>query len=197
MEPSIPVGALIISEQVDIDTVQVNDVVCFQSKSEEMKGKIITHRVVEKTIAANGNVVLFTKGDANLTMDGHYVDSENLVGKIIYTMGDSNLLTDLVSFLTSKSGFVVCIALPVLLIAGLVLRNSMKNVKRDMERLVAQVNRVEAKVDASVDGANKTKVRGSELTAEEYQEMYDRIKAELIQDIMEELKQLEKREETE
>lgn len=197
MEPSIPIGALIVSEQTDIESVQVDDVICFRSKSEDMKGKIITHRVIEKTVAANGSVLLLTKGDANLSMDGHYVDSENFVGKIIYTMGDSNLLTDIISFLTSKSGFVVCIALPVLLIAGLVLRNAMQNVKRDMAKLVEQVNRVEAKVDSSVGDANNPKTGVEQLTAEEYQEMYDRIKAELMQDIMEELKQLEKREKTE
>lgn len=195
MEPTIPIGALIISEQTDIETVKVDDIICFRSRSADMFGKIITHRVVEKTVAENGKILLLTKGDANLTIDGQYVDSENFVGRIIYTMNDSNIFAELISFLTSKSGFVVCIALPVLLIAGLVLRNAMNNVKRDMARLVEQVKQVEAKVDAKAE-ANKSAGNG-EVTAEEYQEMYERIKSELIQDIMEELKQREEREETE
>ena len=194
MDPTIPVGALIVSEQTDITVVNVDDIICFRSKSTEMYGKIITHRVVEKMIGENGEVLLLTKGDANPTIDGQYVDSENYVGRIIYTMSDTNVFADIISFLTSKSGFVVCIALPVLLIAGLVLRNAMNNVKRDMARLVEQVNRVEAKVDANTD-TNQT-VGNGELSAEEYQEMYERIKSELIQDIMEELKQRENREET-
>lgn len=195
MDPTIPVGALIVSEQTDVETVQVDDIICFKSRATDMYGKIITHRVVEKTISENGEVLFLTKGDANLAIDGQYVDSENFVGRIIYTMNDSNVFAELISFLTSKSGFVVCIALPVLLISGLVLRNAMNNVKRDMARLVEQVNRVEAKVDAKAETGAPTE--SSELTSEEYQEMYERIKSELIQDIMEELKQRDNREKTE
>ena len=192
MEPTIPVGALIISEETDIQAVKVNDIVCFRSRSSDMYGNIITHRVVDKTVAEDGKVLLLTKGDANVAVDGQYVDSENFVGRIIYTMNDTNVFAELVGILTSGKGFVVCIALPVLLIAGLVLSNAMKNVKREMEKLVEQVNRVEAQVNAKAETGKS--LSGGEVTAEEYQEMYDRIKSELIQDIMEELKQLENRE---
>lgn len=192
MEPTISIGALIVSEQTEIETVAVDDIICFRSRSTDMYGKIITHRVVQKTVSENDEILLLTKGDANLTIDGQYVDSENFVGRIIYTMNDSNVFAELISFLTSKSGFVVCIALPILMIAGLVLRNAMNNVKRDMARLVEQVNRVEARVNANTESG--TSAARNEITAEEYQEMYDRIKSELIQDIMEELKQRENRE---
>jgi len=46
MEPTISVGALLVTKEVDIDTVQLNDIVCFHTQEAEIWGKVVTHRVI-------------------------------------------------------------------------------------------------------------------------------------------------------
>ena len=47
MEPTIPVGALLVTKQADIQQIQLNDIVCFRTQEAEIWGKVVTHRVVE------------------------------------------------------------------------------------------------------------------------------------------------------
>ena len=46
MEPTIPVGALLVTRQVDIETIRLEDIICFRTQETEIWGKIVTHRVV-------------------------------------------------------------------------------------------------------------------------------------------------------
>lgn len=83
MEPTIPVGALLVTKQVDISTIQVDDIICFRTQVSEIWGKIVTHRVVDLWQTEAGTLLLETKGDANLVADGYLVDRTNFVGKVI------------------------------------------------------------------------------------------------------------------
>ena len=75
MEPEIPVGALLITKQTDIDKIVLRDIVCFQTRESAIWGEVVTHRVVE-ILEMNGEVLLRTQGDANLVSDGYLVESE-------------------------------------------------------------------------------------------------------------------------
>ncbi|MDO4651148.1 MAG: S26 family signal peptidase [Eubacteriales bacterium] len=46
MEPTIPVGALLVTQQVDIESIRMDDIICFRTQVSEIWGKIVTHRVV-------------------------------------------------------------------------------------------------------------------------------------------------------
>ena len=46
MEPTIPVGGLLLARQVEIESIQLNDIICYQTQVSEIRGKIVTHRVV-------------------------------------------------------------------------------------------------------------------------------------------------------
>ncbi|MBR3935832.1 MAG: signal peptidase I, partial [Oscillospiraceae bacterium] len=131
MEPTMPIGTLLITREVDIETVMVNDIVCFRTQVSEIWGKIVTHRVVD-IMESGGGILLETKGDANLASDIFYVDSSNFVGKVIWHSGDDNVLADLVSLFTSKVGFLGCIALPSLILAALILKNSVGNIRHEL-----------------------------------------------------------------
>ena len=78
MEPTIPVGALLLTKETDIENIEVDDIVCFRTQVPEIWGKIVTHRVVGISKTESGRILLETKGDANIVEDGYYVDESNL-----------------------------------------------------------------------------------------------------------------------
>ena len=178
MEPTIPVGALMVTREVDIASVQMNDIICFRTEVSEIWGRIVTHRVVGIMESDYGGILLETKGDANLVADGYLVDELSFVGKVIWHTGDGSVLANLIALFTSKIGFLGCIVLPALLLSAMILKDSVNSIQQQMQ-LILEMERQQQTPDWENDPL-------CGMTQEEYNEMYERIRAEL----MEELKQL-------
>lgn len=177
MEPTIPVGALLVTRQVDIETIRLDDIICFRTQEAEIWGKIVTHRVVNVLEGTGGGVLLETKGDANLVSDGYLVNQDNFVGKVVWYTGDDSVLTAIFSFFTNKVGFLGCIVFPCLLLAGLILKDCVSNIKKELLEVMNELEQTEKQADWESDPL-------CGMTQEEYQEMYERIKAELIEELM-------------
>lgn len=173
MEPTMPIGTLLITREVDIETVMVDDIICFRTQVQEIWGKIVTHRVVEIMETAGG-VLLETKGDANLVSDVFYVDSSNFVGKVVWHSGDDNILADLLSLFTSKIGFLGCIALPSILLAAFILKSSVGSIQQELNAILEIEKLKNEEVPEETEPV---------VSEEEYNEMYERIKAELIEEL--------------
>lgn len=178
MEPTIPVGGLLLARQVKIESIQLHDIVCFRTQASQILGKIVTHRVVGIEQTQFGTVLLETMGDANLVSDGHYVDQTNLIGKVIWHTKNGSILAGVVSLFTSKIGFLGCIVFPCLLLAAMILKDSVGSIRKDLRTLVEESQKQQRK--------NRAYDPLCGMTQEEYDEMYERIRAEL----MEELKHL-------
>lgn len=176
MEPTIPVGALLVTQQVDIETIKVDDIICFRTQVSEIWGKIVTHRVVGIVESEFGGLLLETKGDANLVMDGYFVDHTNFVGKVIWHTGDGSVLANVLSLFTSKIGFLGCIVFPSLLLAALILKDSVTSIRQELQQ-VLEMEREQQKPSWEDDPL-------CGMTQEEYNEMYERIRAELIEELM-------------
>lgn len=167
MEPEVPEGSLIICQEVDISTVQVDDIVCFRSLDNVIYGETVTHRVVEVLQNSLGETILVTKGDANLSADAEYVTQGNYIGKVTYYSKESNLMASIMNILTDKVGFMILVLVPTLLIAGFILRSCMSNIRRELERLKAEEKKNENPL----------------YSEEEYAKMLERIRDELIEEI--------------
>lgn len=178
MEPAIPVGSLLVSQQVELPAVAVGDIICFRTQDATIWGRIVTHRVVGILQGVDGSLLMETKGDANLVADAHYVTRDNFIGKVVWYTGENSFLVRLIAFLTGKIGFMACIALPCLLFSGLILRESVVGIRRELEAYKKEVHRLEVM-------EMQWQARHG-LTQEEYDEMNRRIRAEL----REEMKQL-------
>ena len=172
MEPTIPVGALMVTQQVQIDTVVLDDIVCFRTQEAEIWGSIVTHRVVE-VLDLGQNVLLRTQGDANLTADGYLVTRDNFVGKVIWHTGDGSVVASIFSFFTNQIGFLGCIVFPCLLLAGLILKDSVSSIRKEMREVMETIEEEDWENDPLCG-----------MTQEEYDEMYQRIRAELIEELM-------------
>lgn len=178
MEPTMPVGTLLVTKQVDISAVDINDIVCFRTYDALIYGSVVTHRVVD-IIRDGSGILLETKGDANLVADGYYVSQENLIGKVVWYTGGNNVLTTAFSFLSNKVGFLGCIVFPCLLVSGMVLQGCVKNIRSEMEAA-----RREA-MAANQQPANPA----DSMSDQEYQEMMDRIREELMKELTQQASQ--------
>ena len=173
MEPTIPTGALLVCEDIDIEDVVVGDIICFHSQDKYLKNSVITHRVCDIKRDSDLEVSLFTKGDANLSMDGYTTNKDTFIGKVKWYTEEGSLFIGVVRTVSSKTGFLACIVFPVLLISSLVLKECTKSIMKDLEEANAQLDRAE---EAQV-------TKETEISQEEYTEMYNRIKKELMEEL--------------
>ncbi len=180
MEPTIHVGSLLITREVDISEIALHDIICFRTQEAEIWGKVVTHRVVDLVSMADGSTMLMTKGDANLVSDSYYVGSDNLIGKVVWYTGDDSALASVFAFFTNEIGFLACIVLPCLLLVSLILRDCVKNIRLELEQAMEEMD--EAPEQEEDDDWRNDPLCG--MTQEEYQEMYERIRAELIEELM-------------
>lgn len=176
MEPTIPVGALLLAKETDTAAVALGDIICFRTQEAEIWGKIVTHRVVDVMEMADGSSVFRTRGDANLVVDTYLVDKSNFVGKVIWHTGDDSILAGIIAFFTNKVGFLSCIVFPCFLLAGLILRECVNNIHMEMQQVLQNLEAEEENDWASDPLCG--------MTQEEYNEMYERIRAELMEELM-------------
>lgn len=69
MEPELEIGDVIVMKSCDGLSVKKGDIVTYESKSGEMAGKLVTHRVVKAPYKEKADYYIVTKGDANIGED--------------------------------------------------------------------------------------------------------------------------------
>ena len=116
------------------------------------------------------DVLLETKGDANLSADSEFVTANNLIGRVSYYSKDNNFMASLVKVFSDKIGFMLLVLFPTLLIAGFILRTCISNMRRDMEIALEEEKRARAKENQL-------------YTKEEYAAVLERIRNELLEEL--------------
>lgn len=110
MIPKYQVGDVILVKEKDIDKIVVGDDVTYWGTTGVMKGKLVTHQVIDiETI--EGQKVFHTKGIANNTEDP-LVYSEQINGVV---KGKLYVMTLICSLLNNKYIFYFCGILPLTL----------------------------------------------------------------------------------
>ncbi len=123
MEPTIKTGSLsFINKHVKYEKIKEKDVIAFKMDDKTL----VTHRV--NKITDNGFV---TKGDANDSIDGSLVTEKNYVGKNIIWIPALGYAVKAIQTTTGKIVFGTCVV--VLFMAGLLLGEDKKKVKKDLE----------------------------------------------------------------
>ena len=114
MKGTIDGGDLVFDKVVtDPTQIRKGDIISFFDPASS-SSSIVTHRVVE--VVSDSDVLSFrTKGDANNDVDDDLVPAEKVVG--LYKTKISGL-GNVVMFMQSTPGLVVCIALPIFLLIG-------------------------------------------------------------------------------
>lgn len=84
MEPTLPAGTLIVVRPTELDDVVPGKVLTYQLKSGEPT--LVTHRVVQRMLLADGTPVFITKGDANPQADLDPVKPVQVRGTVWYAI---------------------------------------------------------------------------------------------------------------
>ena len=122
MEPAIHLGSLVAIQPVDPQDISVGDVITYSSGTES--GMVTTHRVIE---VINDNSLSFrTQGDANEDPDAYVVPSQNIVGRVWFSVPYVGYALD---FIKKPLGFGLLIGIPAAVIIVMELKNIMNGVK--------------------------------------------------------------------
>ncbi|WP_433674490.1 signal peptidase I [Microbacterium gorillae] len=84
MTPNLPPGTLIVVRPTDPDDIHPGDVVTYQLRSDEPE--VVTHRVIQRTALADGQLIFITQGDANPMPDETPVQEVQIRGTLWYAV---------------------------------------------------------------------------------------------------------------
>lgn len=138
-------GDLVLVKEVDPDTLEVGDIIAYQSQNSENYGATVTHKIRAKTTDANGNPGFITYGTTTDVDDETIVTYPFILGK--YKMALPKIGT-FFQFLKTPQGYIVCILIPFLTLIVYQGLNCVKIFKlykeEQMEQLQAEKDALEA-----------------------------------------------------
>lgn len=121
MEPTIPLGAAILTTQVD--TYNEGDVVTFQRREDE---EATTHRIISIETNEEGVVEYLMQGDANNAPDMRAVEYEEIAGKVVFQIKYLGFVLD---FARQPIGFLLLVGLP----AGWIIYEQIIKIRREIK----------------------------------------------------------------
>jgi signal peptidase len=120
MEPTIPVGSIVVVKKVNPEDVKVGDVIAFETGESRTM-----HRVIDKVVE-DGSFYLRTKGDANEDPDPWIVKPEDVQGALQFTIPYYGYL---IYFAGTPIGFALFILVPAIILIANEVRNIVKRRK--------------------------------------------------------------------
>ncbi len=109
MEPNINVYDVVLVKKTNINKLKNGDVITFYSTNNYFGDTPITHRIAN----IDDRTSIIVKGDHNEKADNEKVIPKNIIGKVILVIPS---LGKLQFFLASKSGFIIAIIIPAIVI---------------------------------------------------------------------------------
>ena len=170
MEPTIMTGDLVIVKEVnDANALQVNDVISFRDK----KDQVITHRIT--AIDNTEGLEFVTKGDNNNTEDSSKVKADSLEGKYLARIP---MLGSFAMFLQEPIGLLIFVVTPIaiFIIWDMFSRNSKskKDSKRE-EELQAEIDRLRKLAEEKTDKEKAEEKEVEEEKKEEKKEILEEV----------------------
>ena len=106
-------GDLVLVKEVDPTTLEVGDIISYQSQNMENYGATVTHKIRSKTYDANGNPGFITYGTTTNTNDATVVTYPFVLGKYQFALPSVGTFFQ---FLKTPQGYIICILIPFLLL---------------------------------------------------------------------------------
>lgn len=113
MFPEIKKGDLIIGKEAKVEELKVGDTISFFDP-ESKTGAVVTHRITDIEVV-DGQTLITTKGDANSIKDTEKVPGDKVIGIYQSKIPGAGKVA---MFMQTTTGFIVCIAVPVVLLVG-------------------------------------------------------------------------------
>ena len=106
-------GDLVLIKEVDPSTLQIGDIIAYQSQNSENYGQTVTHKIRAKTTDANGNPGFITYGTTTNVDDETVVTYPFILGKYQSALPK---VGSFFQFLKTPQGYIVCILIPFLML---------------------------------------------------------------------------------
>lgn len=129
-------GDLVLVKGVDPVTLQVGDIIAYQSTNTENYGEIVTHKIRELTTDAQGNPGFITYGTTTGKDDENIVTYSFVLGKYQTKLPG---VGKFFQFLKTTPGYIVCIFLPFLLLILIQGINSIRLFKQYRREQLAEL----------------------------------------------------------
>lgn len=145
MEPNINVYDVVLTKRVKPEEVKEGDVITFISSSTLGEGLTITHRV-KSVIKTEEDIKFRTQGDNNPIPDSALVTSNNLLGKVVFTIP---FLGYIQFMLQSKSGWLFFLLIPAIIVViyDVVKVIKLSNVKQRLNETLKEEEKDEVLVE--------------------------------------------------
>lgn len=138
-------GDLVLVKEIDPSTLQVGDIISYQSTNTDNYGETVTHKIRELTRDAEGNPGFITYGTTTDTNDENIVTYSFVLGKYQTKLPGVGRFFQ---FLKTTPGYIICIFLPFLILILMQGINSIylfrKYKKEQQEELQAEKDKIEA-----------------------------------------------------
>ncbi len=108
-------GDVIISREVDTTTLNEGDIITFISQDSANYGQIVTHKIRSRTVDSMGRDGFVTYGTTTGANDRTVVSAGYVIGQY---QGKLPGLGNLVDFLRTGVGFILCVLVPFLMVVG-------------------------------------------------------------------------------
>lgn len=144
MIPIYTIGDTLLIEDTEVDKIEIGDALTYQGESGSMKGKIITHQVVDIEIV-DGQYQFHTKGTAN-DIEDPIVYEDQVFGKVVHKFG---VLSILGKITTNMSSLLMFITFPIAILIAIEIIKVYKSKDDDEEEEEEAVN--EDKDDENIE----------------------------------------------
>lgn len=168
-------GDLILSKEVDPATLQVGDIISFQSTDSMNYGEIITHKIRELTQTEDGEPGFITYGTSTGANDEAIVTYGSVIGKYKTKLPG---VGKFFAFLKTTPGYIICIFLPFLLLILFQGANSVRLFKQYKREQLAEVE-AQREHEKAAMAAEREKLEAERLQSQQLMEELQRLKQEL------------------
>jgi signal peptidase len=145
-------GDLVISKEVEPDTLQAGDIITFTSRENQNYGKAVTHKIRRVTVDEMGNPGFVTYGTTTDTDDSMIVSFEDVQGQYVLSLP---MLGKFFQFMKTPKGYICVILIPFILLIymqgmdvlkywGLYKKEQISELELARQQLEAEQQRLEA-----------------------------------------------------
>lgn len=114
MVPKYNIGDVLVAKEVDPSKIKVGDDISYLGEKGDLKGKVVTHQVVDIEQDEDGKYIFHTQGLANIVEDP-IVYEDQLYGVIIHKMV---ILSFIYKIVGTPIGLFILVVIPILYIIG-------------------------------------------------------------------------------
>ena len=138
-------GDLIFVKEIDPAQLKEGDIITYISQNSESFGEVITHKIREKTVDANGNPGFITYGTTTGKDDATVVTYPYVMGKYSSHLGGVGTFFN---FLKTPQGYIVCIFVPFMLLIIYQGVNCIRLFRRYKKEQTEEMEEEKAKIEA-------------------------------------------------